>query len=87
MHRFDRPADPPKIGREDSRMKFPSANDGRKLALYVQIAEKIKEEIRRMELHPHDPIPSEGEWVKLYSVSRMTTKLALVRHHDTVNLH
>jgi GntR family transcriptional regulator of arabinose operon len=58
-------------------MKSPSANEGRKLSLYVQIAEKIKGEILRRELQPHDPVPSEGEWAKLYSVSRMTTKLAL----------
>jgi GntR family transcriptional regulator of arabinose operon len=49
----------------------------RKQLLYVQIAEKLKTEIRSRRLRAHDPVPSEGELAKKFGVSRMTTKLAL----------
>ncbi|QAY67285.1 substrate-binding domain-containing protein [Paenibacillus protaetiae] len=49
----------------------------KKPLLYMQTAEKVKEEIRRRKLRSHDPVPSEGELAELYSVSRMTAKLAL----------
>ncbi|SEB51907.1 DNA-binding transcriptional regulator, LacI/PurR family [Paenibacillus sp. GP183] len=49
----------------------------RKQLLYVQIAEKLKTEIRSRKLRAHDPVPSEGELAKKFGVSRMTTKLAL----------
>lgn len=49
----------------------------RKSLLYMQIAEKVKEEIRIRKLAPHDPVPSEGELSQMFGVSRMTTKLAL----------
>lgn len=58
-------------------MKSQYNKKGRKPSLYMQTADKVKEEIRRRNLQPHDPVPSEGELAKLYSVSRMTTKLAL----------
>ncbi len=49
----------------------------RKPLLYLQTADLVMEEIRNRKLQPHDPVPSEGELSKLYSVSRMTAKLAL----------
>ncbi|WP_236703091.1 GntR family transcriptional regulator [Paenibacillus xylanivorans] len=49
----------------------------RKPLLYLQTADLVMEEIRSRKLQPHDPVPSEGELAKLYSVSRMTAKLAL----------
>ncbi|WP_248925992.1 substrate-binding domain-containing protein [Paenibacillus hamazuiensis] len=49
----------------------------RKSLLYMQIAEKVKEEIRIRNLAPHDPVPSEGELAQMFGVSRMTSKLAL----------
>ncbi|MGV2886853.1 GntR family transcriptional regulator [Paenibacillus taichungensis] len=49
----------------------------RKPLLYLQTADLVMEEIRNRKLQPHDPVPSEGELAKLYSVSRMTAKLAL----------
>jgi GntR family transcriptional regulator, arabinose operon transcriptional repressor len=45
--------------------------------LYMQVAAKVKEEIRSRKLLPHEPVPSEGELAKQFDVSRMTTKLAL----------
>jgi DNA-binding LacI/PurR family transcriptional regulator len=64
-------------GREEIRMKSRSAQGARTPPLYAQVAEKIKAEIKLRKLRHHDPVPSEGEWAKLYSVSRMTAKLAL----------
>jgi GntR family transcriptional regulator, arabinose operon transcriptional repressor len=58
-------------------MIFRQNTKERKPLLYMQIAVKVKEEIRVRKLLPHDPVPSEGELAKLYTVSRMTTKLAL----------
>jgi GntR family transcriptional regulator of arabinose operon len=58
-------------------MSVKDSKMGRKTSLYMQTAEKVKEEILRKNLQPHDPVPSEGELAKLYAVSRMTTKLAL----------
>lgn len=49
----------------------------RKPLLYLQTADLVMEEIKRRKLQPHDPVPSEAELAKLYSVSRMTAKLAL----------
>ncbi|OBZ18606.1 GntR family transcriptional regulator [Bacillus sp. FJAT-27264] len=49
----------------------------RKPLLYLQTADLVLEEIRKRKLQPHDPVPSEAELAKLYSVSRMTAKLAL----------
>lgn len=58
-------------------MKSRSTPEKRKTPLYAQVAEKIKQEIKRRKLKRHDPVPSEGDWAALYSVSRMTAKLAL----------
>lgn len=58
-------------------MKSRNSKTGRKPLLYVQMAEKVMDEIRKRNLQPHDPVPSEGELAKLYAVSRMTAKLAL----------
>jgi len=49
----------------------------RKPLLYLQTADLVMQEIQKLNLQPHDPVPSEGELAKLYSVSRMTAKLAL----------
>ncbi|MEK8128712.1 GntR family transcriptional regulator [Paenibacillus filicis] len=58
-------------------MTYSVDKHGKKQLLYVQIAGKIKSEIRSRKLKPHDPVPSEGEFASLFGVSRMTTKLAL----------
>ncbi|MBJ6360154.1 substrate-binding domain-containing protein [Paenibacillus sp. GCM10012307] len=58
-------------------MKSGHSKTGRKPLLYVQMAEKVLEEIKKRNLQPHDPVPSEAELAKIYSVSRMTAKLAL----------
>jgi GntR family transcriptional regulator of arabinose operon len=61
----------------DVQMEEQEHKTGRKPLLYLQTADLVIEEIRRRNLQPHDPVPSEAELAKLYSVSRMTAKLAL----------
>lgn len=50
-----------------------------KQTLNVEIAEHVKRWIREQNLRPHELVPSEGELAKKFSVSKMTTKLALNR--------
>jgi GntR family transcriptional regulator of arabinose operon len=58
-------------------MTYITDTNGKKRLLYEQMVEKIREEIHKRKLKPHDPVPSEGEFARLFGVSRMTTKLAL----------
>lgn len=47
------------------------------LVLYEQMRRKVLELIEERGIKPHNPVPSEGELVEMFGVSRRTSKQAL----------
>jgi GntR family transcriptional regulator len=48
-----------------------------RIPLHIQMADEIRAQIRRGELHPNDRLPSERELCARYAISRITVRKAL----------
>ena len=60
------------------------------MPLYIQLADKIRQEIREGKINPGDKLMSESEMVKYYQIGRLTIREALsvlvnegllIKHH------
>ena len=54
-------------------------NDKSPVTLYYQVERQIRKQIENRELNPGDPVPSEGELINMFNVSRITIRKALER--------